>query len=79
MERRANPVPNPSNIDSRITFTEYHTYDEIVEYVNQVADMETWAATTSIGQTYEGKDQVALELTNAGDDAVANIYIQAGM
>ncbi len=79
MARRANPVPNPAGLDSRITFTEYHTYDEIAAYVEEVAQLEDWATSTFIGQSYEGRDTAALELTKAGDSAVANIFIQAGM
>ncbi len=78
MARRANPVPNPAGLNSRLTFTEYHTYEEIAEYVEEVAQLEDWAASTFIGQSFEGRDIAALELTKAGDAAVANIFIQAG-
>ncbi len=75
---RANPTPNPSQIDSLITFTEYHTYDEIVEYLNGVADLQSYAKVINIGQTYEGRDTWGLEIQKAGDNAVANIYFHAG-
>ncbi len=79
MARRANPVPNPAGMDSRITFTEYHTYDEIVEYVDQIAADTDWAVARDIGDTYDGTPMRALELNKAGDGAVANIFFQAGM
>ena len=66
-------------VDSLLTFDEYHRYDEIVQYINDIAELEPeWARVVSIGPTYEGRDMMALELSKAGDNAVANILIQAG-
>ncbi len=66
-------------VDSLLTFDEYHRYDELVEYVNAIAELEPdWASVVSIGSTYDGRDMVALELTKAGDRAVGNVLIQAG-
>ena len=77
--RAAPKPPSPKQVDSLLTFDEYHRFDEIVEYIEAVADLYDWANAKGIGQTYEGREMMALELTKPGDDAVANIYIQAGV
>ncbi len=79
MQRVKPKTPKARQVDSLITFDEYHRYDEIVRYVNDVAELEDWAQVVSIGSTFEGRDMVALELTKAGNNAVANVIIQAGV
>ncbi len=78
-QREEGPSAPVKQVDSLLTFDEYHRYDEIVQYINDIAELEPeWARVVSIGPTYEGRDMMALELSKAGDNAVANILIQAG-
>ncbi len=76
-QERANRVPSSNRqVDSLISFEEYLRYDDIVQYLFNVSDLQDWANVVEIGTSYEGRTMYALEITKAGDDAVANIYSQ---
>ena len=61
----------------RITFTEYHTHDEINAYIDSLSGTETWINTVSIGSTYERNDMRVIEFTKAGSGK-PNVFIEAG-
>ena len=57
--------------DSLISFDRYYRYDDIVQYMFNVSQLQDWVNVVEIGRT-----MYALEITKAGDGAVANIYSQ---
>lgn len=69
-----------SKFSGKISFNQFYRYDDIVDYVNQLANDYPELATASvIGQTYEGRDIVALSISSGGNGQRPAVFIEAGI
>ncbi|XP_049813674.1 carboxypeptidase B-like [Schistocerca nitens] len=68
------------NPESRISFTEYVRYDEILQYLSDLASNYSDTVTVeSIGNSYAGRDLDIIKISSGGDDTRFVILIDAGI
>ncbi|XP_049962039.1 carboxypeptidase B-like [Schistocerca serialis cubense] len=68
------------NPESRISFTEYLRYDEILQYLLDLASNYSDTVTVeSIGNSYAGRDLDIIKISSGGDDTRPVILIDAGI
>jgi len=79
VERDAAHMRN-SKFSGKISFDRFYRYDDIVEYVNQLAEENPDLVKVSvIGQTYEGRDIVGLTISSGGNGQRPAVFIEAGI
>ncbi len=60
-------------------FSDYRTHEEILQWLDEIAQSETNVETEVIGQTYEGRDMVVIKILRAQEGGEAkNVWIEAG-
>ncbi|XP_049829450.1 carboxypeptidase B-like [Schistocerca gregaria] len=70
----------PKTPESRISFTEYQRYDEIRQYLSQLASSYPSTVTVqTIGQTYEGRPLDIIQISSGGGGSRPVILIDAGI
>jgi len=56
----------------------FHRYEDIVLYLETLAKTQGWLNVVKLGETFEGRDLVALEITKAGPGR-PNVLIEGGL
>ncbi len=57
---------------------DYHTYEELTQWLVDLAEASDGVETEVIGQSYEGRDMTLLKILRAGDGAT-NVWVDAGI
>ena len=57
---------------------DYHSYEQIIGYVDEIADTYDFCSAEVIGTTEEGRDLKVLKIERAGPGA-QNVWIEAGI
>ncbi|XP_049829445.1 carboxypeptidase B-like isoform X2 [Schistocerca gregaria] len=70
----------PRRPESRISFTEYQTYDEIRQYLSDLASSyPSLVSVETIGQSFEGRPIDMIKISSGGDGTRPVIVIDAGI
>nr|CAH0108893.1 unnamed protein product [Daphnia galeata] len=74
-------IENADSIAAGSRFTEtYHTYEEIIDYLNQLANNNSLVNVSKIGETDQSRDIVTARISSGGDDTSRPaIYLECGM
>lgn len=59
-------------------WTDYHRYDEIMAFIDEVAANNSFAEIFNIGQSYEGREMNGVRFTKAGT-GMPNVWVEAGI
>uniref|UniRef100_A0A0P6D443 Zinc carboxypeptidase n=1 Tax=Daphnia magna TaxID=35525 RepID=A0A0P6D443_9CRUS len=78
LDRRQAENANSIAAGSRFTET-YHTYEEIIDYLNQLANSNPLVSVSRIGVTDESRDIVTARISSGGGDTKPAIYLECGM
>ncbi|XP_046651366.1 carboxypeptidase A2-like [Daphnia pulicaria] len=71
---------NADSIAAGSKFTEtYHTYEEIIDYLDQLAGNNSMVSVIKIGESDEVRDIVTAQISSGGGDTKPAIYLECGM
>jgi hypothetical protein len=56
---------------------DYHSHEQINNYIESLAEAHDYVSVVNIGQTYEGREMKVIKITKAGEGA-PNVFIEAG-